>query len=210
MTAIKSRQSRIAFLGTRGVPASYGGFETFVQELGERLATRGDEIVVYGRSSSVPRSLRTFHGIRLVVLPAPRHKYLETVVHTLFCAFHALVGRFDLIYICNVANIPAAAILILFRRRVVLNVDGLEWQRKKWGAAGRLYYRACSRLAAHLPLELVTDADVIERYYLETYGRQTKCIPYGTRLDDTPDDGTLGRLALKPGQYVSLREPARA
>jgi len=202
MTGTNRRPRRIAFLGTRGVPANYGGFETFVQELGERLVARGDEVTVYGRSSSVPRSLHAFRGMRLVVLPAPQHKYLETVVHTLFSAFHSLTGRFDLIYICNVANVPAAAVLILLRRRVLLNVDGLEWRRKKWGATGRLYYRTCSYLAAHLPLELASDAAVIERYYLETYGRQTMCIPYGTRLDDTPDDGTLGSRALEPGLYV--------
>jgi glycosyltransferase involved in cell wall biosynthesis len=202
MKEISRRPRRIAFLGTRGVPANYGGFETFVQEIGERLAASGDEVTIYGRSSSVSRSLHTFRGMRLVVLPAPRHKYLETVIHTLFSAFHALRGRFDLIYICNVANVPAAAVLILFRRRVLLNVDGLEWRRKKWGATGRLYYRACSYLAAHLPFELASDADVIERYYRETYGRQTMCIPYGTRLNDTPDDGTLARLTLEPGRYV--------
>ncbi len=58
-------------------------------------------------------------------------------MHTLFSAFHALVRRWDVVYVCNSANVPAAILLCLARERVVLNVDGLEWQRKKWGAAGR-------------------------------------------------------------------------
>jgi hypothetical protein len=74
---------RIAFLGTRGAPSRYGGFETFVEELGSRLAAAGHEVTAYGRSAYVPAGLTRFRGMRIVRLPAPRSKYLETVVHTM-------------------------------------------------------------------------------------------------------------------------------
>ena len=193
---------RIAILGTRGVPANYGGFETFAEQLGTRLTARGHAVTVYGRSSYIPRGTATYRGMRVVLLPAPRSKYLETVIHTLLSALHALVRPWDVVYICNSANIPAAALLWLGRKRVVFNVDGLEWKRKKWGWAGRTYYRACARLAAWLPVHVVTDARVIQRYYRETYGRETDYFAYGTDLDPVPDDGTLGRLGLEPGRYV--------
>jgi glycosyltransferase involved in cell wall biosynthesis len=208
--ALERRRRRIAFLGTRGVPAKYGGFETFVAELGQRLAANGDEITVYGRGLDGQRPASTVGKIRVVTLPAVRHKYLETVSHTLISAVHALTRRFDLIYICNVANVPAAAILLLFGRHVILNVDGLEWERKKWGALGRIYLRSCSFLAARLPLDLVTDAEVIERYYLTKHRRKTACIPYGARTDHAADDGTLARLGIEDGRYslyVSRLEP---
>jgi glycosyltransferase involved in cell wall biosynthesis len=202
VTAEPNRPLRIAILGTRGVPANYGGFETFAEQLGARLAARGHQVTVYGRSAYVRRDVTSYRGIRVVRLPAPRSKYLETVVHTVFSAFHALVRRWDVIYVCNSANVPAATLLWLARKRVVLNVDGLEWQRRKWGAAGRAYYRACARVAAWLPVHVVTDARVIQRYYHETYGRQTDYFAYGTDLDPVADDGTLGRLGLEPGRYV--------
>jgi glycosyltransferase involved in cell wall biosynthesis len=202
VTAETTRPLRIAILGTRGVPANYGGFETFAEQLGARLAARGHQVTVYGRSAYVRRDVTSYRGMRIVRLPAPRSKHLETVVHTLFSAFHALVRRWDVVYVCNSANAPAATLLWLARKRVVLNVDGLEWQRKKWGAAGRTYYRACARVAAWLPVHVVTDARVIQRYYQETYGRQTDYIAYGTDLDPVADDGTLGRLGLEPGRYV--------
>jgi glycosyltransferase involved in cell wall biosynthesis len=202
VTAEKTRPLRIAILGTRGVPANYGGFETFAEQLGARLAARGHEVTVYGRSAYARRHVTSYRGMRIVRLPAPRSKYLETVVHTLFSAFHALVQRWDVVYVCNSANVPAATLLWLARRRVVLNVDGLEWQRKKWGAGGRAYYRACARVASWLPVHVVTDARVIQRYYHERYGRETDYFAYGTDLDPVADDGTLGRLGLEPGNYV--------
>jgi glycosyltransferase involved in cell wall biosynthesis len=193
---------RIAFLGIRGVPANYGGFETFAEQLGRRLVERGHEVTVYCRTGSTPPGLREHLGMRLVRLPAPRSKYLETVVHTLFAAVHAAFRGYDVVYVCNSANVPSVVLLRLAGKRVVLNVDGLEWQRAKWNRLGRAYYRACAWLAARLPVHLVTDARVIQRYYRETYGRATDYFPYGTDLDPVADDGTLGRLGLEPRGYV--------
>jgi glycosyltransferase involved in cell wall biosynthesis len=193
---------RLAILGTRGVPARYGGFETFAEELGARLAARGHDVTVYGRTQWVPSDIRRYRGMRIVRLPAPRSKYLETVVHTLFSAFSVLRHRWDLVYTCNVANVPAAMLLRAAGKRVVLNVDGLEWRRAKWGPLCRTYYRACAWLAAHLPIELVTDAHVIQQYYLDAYSRATSYFPYGTDLVPVADDGTLARLGLTPGRYV--------
>jgi len=193
---------RIAILGTRGVPANYGGFETFAEQLGKRLMARGHEVTVYGRDSSVPRGTKTYLGMRVVRLPAPRAKYFETVIHTLFSALHALTQSYDIVYVCNSANVPAVILLRLFGRRVVLNVDGLEWKRKKWSAIGRAYYRLCAWTAARLPVHVVTDALVIQTYYKEVYRRHTDYFPYGTELEPVPDHGTLANLGLEAGRYV--------
>ena len=193
---------RIAILGIRGVPANYGGFETFAEQLGKRLAERGHEVTVYGRDRWVRGGTREYLGMRIVRLPAPRSKYFETVIHSLFAAFHALTKRYDIIYVCNSANVPAVILLRLFGRRVVLNVDGLEWKRGKWSPMGKAYYRLCAWTAARLPVHVVTDALVIQRYYRDAYGRETNYYPYGTDLDPVRDDGTLARLGLEPEQYV--------
>jgi glycosyltransferase involved in cell wall biosynthesis len=192
----------IAILGIRGVPANYGGFETFAEQLGARLVERGHQVTVYGRSSSIPPGLKEFRGMRLVRLPAPRSKYLETVVHSLFAAAHAAFRRYDIVYVCNSANVPAVILLMLARKRIALNVDGLEWQRAKWSKAGRAYYRACAAIAARLPVHVVTDATVIHDYYLRAYGRQTDYFPYGTELTSTPDDGLLDQIGLTSRRYV--------
>lgn len=192
----------IGVLGTRGVPANYGGFETFAEQFGRRLAARGHEVTIYGRSRYAGRSVEQYLGMRLVTLPAPRSKYLETVIHTLVSALHALKEPYDVLYVCNSANVPAVMLLHLFGRRVVLNVDGLEWKRRKWSKVGQAYYRLCARTAARLPVHIVTDARVVQQYYERILRRATHYFPYGTDLETEPDDGTLARFGLQERRYI--------
>src|SRR5712692_928852 len=77
------RPLSIAVMGTRGIPANYGGFETFAEELSTRLVARGHAVTVYGRSHYVDPSLKSYRGVHLTVLPAVRTKYLDTISHTL-------------------------------------------------------------------------------------------------------------------------------
>ena len=195
------RSLRIAIMGTRGIPGNYGGFETFAEELATRLVARGHRVTVYcRRGNSDARG--TFKGVELVDLPAVRHKYAETISHTLLSALHALFRRFDIVYICNSANAPICLIPWARGQRTVLNVDGLEWRRAKWGRLARRYYRWAARLAARLPIHVVTDADVIQAYYRDRLGRETRCIPYGTELWDRGHDAArVTALGLQPGRY---------
>jgi len=193
---------KVAILGTRGVPANYGGFETLAEELGGRLADRGHQVTVYGRSGFIDPSLGTYRGMRLVVLPSIKTKHLETVSHTLLSALHAAVSRFDAVLLCNAANAPFIPILRWTGIPVAINVDGLERKRRKWGGAGRFYYQLCEGLAARLPNRLVTDARVIQRYYRRFYGRTSEMIAYGGDLEPTQGRETLDRLGLEPDQYV--------
>jgi glycosyltransferase involved in cell wall biosynthesis len=193
---------RIAVVGTRGIPSNYGGFETFAEELAVRLVARGHDVTVYGRSHYVPRTLRDYRGVRLVVLPTLRHKYLDTVVHTALSVCHTLAGRYDVVLVCNAANALFCGLPRLVGARVALNVDGLERQRRKWNAFGRAWYRVSERLATILPDAVVTDARVIERYYAERYGTATSFIPYGADLPVPAGTGTLDRFGLVPGEYV--------
>lgn len=193
---------KIAIVGTRGVPAAYGGFETFAEELGARLVERGHAVTVYGRSHSVPAGLRSHRGMRLRVLPTIRHKYLDTVAHTALSVVDLLPRRFDVVLICNNANAPFALVPRLSGARVALNVDGLEWQRGKWGRLGRWYYQACAWLSPRLPITLVSDAKVIADWYLREHGRRTVYIPYGSDPAIEPPGPTLERLGLEAGRYV--------
>ena len=201
---------KLAILGTRGVPACYGGFETLAEELGRRLVERGHRVTVYGRSGFVEARLTDHLGMRLVVLPALHSKHLETVSHTLLSAVHAAADGFDAALLCNAANAPFARILQAARVPVALNVDGLERKRRKWGRAGRAYYRLCERLAAQVADALITDAEVIRRYYRRVYRTPSHMIAYGGDL--TPPSGSelLSQLGLSPGEYllyVSRFEP---
>ena len=193
---------RIAILGTRGVPASYGGFETFAEHLSTRLVARGHEVTVYCRAHYVsPRQLE-YHGVRLKVLPTIRHKYFDTVVHTFLSAIHAVSGRFDAALICNCANAPFSPILRLTGTPVAINVDGLEHKRKKWGWLGRRYYRFAEYLSTLLPNEMVTDAHVIQDYYLTRHNTPSTMIAYGSEVERRLDRDAVRKWRVEPNRYV--------
>ena len=192
---------RIAILGTRGVPASYGGFETFAEQLSTRLVARGHEVTVYCRAHYVsPRQIE-YHGVRLKVLPTIRHKYFDTVVHTFLSAFAAIPERYDAALICNAANALFAPILRMTGTPVAVNVDGLEHKRKKWNWLGRSYYRLAERLAIILPNETVTDARVIQDYYLARYKAPSTMIAYGAEVERRPEPA-VRQWKVEPNRYV--------
>ena len=193
---------RIAILGTRGIPASYGGFETFAEHLSTRLVARGHDVTVYCRAHYVsPRQLE-YHGVRLQVLPTIRHKYFDTVVHAFLSAVHAIPGRYDAALICNAANAPFSPFLRLTGTPVAINVDGLEHKRKKWGRLGRRYYRLAEYLSTILPNEMVTDAQVIQDYYLAHHKCQSTMIAYGSEVERRPDREAVRKWRVEPNRYV--------
>jgi len=192
---------RIAIIGTRGIPANYGGFETFAEHLSTRLAARGHEVTVYCRAHyTSPRELE-FQGVRLIVLPTIRHKYFDTIVHSFLSALHSVPRRYDAALICNAANAPFASILRLTGTPVALNVDGLEHKRKKWNSIARRYYLLAERLATILPNETVTDARVIQEYYLARYRVASTMIAYGAEVERRPDP-SVRRWRVEPNRYV--------
>jgi glycosyltransferase involved in cell wall biosynthesis len=193
---------RIAIIGTRGIPANYGGFETFAEELSKRLVARGHDVTVYCRSHYVDRSLKEFNGVRLVVLPTLRYKYFDTVIHSLLSMLHAVRRRFDCVLVCNAANSPLIPILEWTGTPVAVNVDGLERHRKKWNALGRLYYSLGEKASLWFASRVVTDARVIRDYYKERYRADTTLIAYGAEVARSPAPAILGRYDMAGEDYV--------
>jgi glycosyltransferase involved in cell wall biosynthesis len=201
---------KIAILGTRGIPANYGGFETFAEELSIRLAARGHDVTVYGRSNNIKYPERAYKGVRLVILPTIPTKHLDTLAHTAISVLDAVFRRFDAALICNAANAIFAAVPRLTGTPVALNVDGIERKRKKWGWAAREFYRVSEYLATIIPNVIVTDAAVIQEYYLKQHGAPSTMIAYGTeltRLETTEVQEKLGVASRGYALYVSRLEP---
>ena len=203
MTAPDGRPLQIAMLGTRGVPARYGGFETAVEEIGRRLVERGCSVTVYCRTDGSEDTEGDVHlGMRRVVLPALRAKTLETLSHTTLSTVHALRrDRPDVAFVFNAANAPLLPFFRLRRTPVVVHVDGLEWQRSKWSAIGKKYYLLVEALSVRWADALIADAQGIAEYYRYRYAAPTEQLAYGAPiLRDLPAD-RLAELDLEPGRY---------
>ena len=196
--AVACVKMRIAILGTRGIPARYGGFETFAEELSTRLAARGHEAAVYCRDAHTEPLYR---GVRLIHRRPVRHKYLETLLHTFTSTLHLLRHPVDVALYCNGAN---AIFTLLARWRgipVALNVDGLERKRKKWNRAAKAWYYISEWLSTWCPSAIVTDAGEIQKYYRERWKADSVFIPYGAPMGFIAPGETLRRLGLEPRGY---------
>jgi len=191
---------RIALLGTRGIPANYGGFETFAEEISTRLVERGHRVTVYCRGDQADREYR---GVHLRHLPTIRHKYLDTIAHTGLSTLDILAHhQQDAIIYCNAAN----AVFTLFPRFLgmptALNVDGVERKRKKWNYAAKAWYLASEWMSTWCCSSVITDAEKIREYFLERYGKDSTFIPYGAETGKVQGTEALSALGLEPGRYV--------
>lgn len=198
---------RIAILGTRGIPANYGGFETFAEELSTRLVERGHRVTVYCRERYPSAEYR---GVSLCWQPTIRHKYFDTLAHTFVSTLHLLTHRVDAALYCNGANAIFTPLPRLFGMPVALNVDGIERKRKKWNRAAKAWYLVSEWLATFFPNVIITDALTIQDYYREHYGAASTFIPYGAELGKVTGTDVIEKLGLTPGDYflyVSRMEP---
>ena len=193
---------RVALLGTRGVPASYSGFETCAEELGARLAARGHQVTVYCRVPHISHAGSEYRGMRLVKLPTVRSKHLDTIVHSFLSSIHALGMGYDVALYFNVGNSPVCWIPRLGGQTVILNVDGLDWKRKKWGRFARWFIRSCERWAGRCTQRVVTDSRRVQQYYLERYGAESEYIAYGAEPVAVRPGAHLARYGLQARSYV--------
>ena len=197
---------KFAIVGTRGIPARYGGFETFAEELSTRLAERGHQVTVYCRQ----KSESPYRGVNLTYLPTIRHKYFDTIAHTCLSTLHLLVHRQDAVLYCNAANAIFTWMPRVLGMPVALNVDGLERNRKKWNALAKAWYQLSEWLATWMPNTVVTDASAIAEYYQQRYHRASTMIPYGAETGKVETTAILDKLHLEPDKYflyVSRMEP---
>ena len=196
------RPLHFALLGSRGIPARYGGYETLMEELATRLVARGFRVTVYCRSHSTDHRLRSYRGVELATLPTLPAKYLDTPVHTLLSCLHATRPGYDAVLVVNSANAIFLPILQTAGLPVALNVDGVERRRAKWGLGGRLVYALSERLAVNLPDRLVTDAEVIRTYYQERHRADSTVIAYGVEPRPVAEPGEwMARLGLASRRY---------
>ncbi len=190
---------KIAIVGTRGIPARYGGFETLAERLATQLADRGHQVSVYCRRPYTAAADAVDPRIRRVILPGVRRKNLDTLINGLLASVHVAFSDADVVLYCNVANSPFVWLPRLFGKPTALNVDGLDRTRRKWGAVARLYLYICELISAVTPTRIITDAQVIRQYYRRRYHKESVVIGYGA---DAPAGAPALQFPLPYKQYI--------
>ncbi len=195
--------AKIAIIGSRGIPARYGGFETFAERLAQGLAQRGYRVEVYCKSSLKDLPYE-FENIERVFLHCPSLRFAEKLCLSNKGIVKALFRGNDVLIILGVSGVPMGILARVAGRKLILNPDGLEWKRGKWNFLGRWLLRRLEAWGAKFSHELVADSQAIQDYLRETYGRTSTFVPYG--VDPPPEDPkaweTLSqRFSLKEFNY---------
>lgn len=192
----------IGVYGVRGVPSTYSGYETFLTTLLPELVRMGDEVTVYCRPGEAMTN-DDWEGVHRKVLPAIPGKNLNTLSHGAVAAVAARLARHDVVLAVNVANAPFCLIGRATRQPVVLNTDGQEWLRDKWGPLARSIFHRSARIAGRCATALIADCDAMAAVYREEFAADSTVIPYCIPSRTwTPDPATPRRFGLEPYGYV--------
>jgi glycosyltransferase involved in cell wall biosynthesis len=195
------KRRKIAIIGTRGYPSYYGGFETAVRKLAPHLADHAWDVTVYGRPQSTrlndPDLDRRVHS---VTTWGVNNQSLSTLSFGFTSCLHAMIHKPDVALVMNVANGFWLPMLKLRRIPTVVNVDGIEWHRAKWGRVAKAMFRWGARFTAKFADHLVFDAKAIETFWKKEFDREGTFIPYGGE--------PVGELDVEPGlragEYVLM------
>ncbi len=192
---------RIAFIGGRGVIGKYSGIEGYYEEVGRRLAEAGHEVTVYCRNHFTPPQ-QEHNGMRLLRFPAPRSKHFETFVHTLVSSLHTLTKPYDIVHYHTLGPALFSFIPRLAGKKTAVTVQGLDWQRKKWGAIASTVLRFGEYAAVRFPDETMVVSRTLRSYYRQRYGARTRYVANGAILRDKQSAVRIHELGLESGKYV--------
>ena len=200
-----NRKLRIALLGSRGFPHTYGGHEAFFLELAPRLVGRGHEVIVYNRRSLFKEKPSYVKGVRLIYLPSIETKNLGTLTHMFVSVLDVLFRKVDVILCVNVANAAHLILPRLFGKRVSCNVDGLDWLRDKWGPFAKKYFYFNAKIVGKVcPKGIITDAYEMHRIYMDDFRTPSACIAYGANIETSKSPDVVRQYGLTPGQYYFI------
>jgi glycosyltransferase involved in cell wall biosynthesis len=192
---------RVAMIGQKGIPATYGGIERHVDEIARRLVDRGIDVDVFCRLYYTPPGTE-YHGIGLLRRPSIHTKHLDTATHVAWATFEAMMRRYDVVHFHALGPALFASLPRLTGAKTVVTVHGLDWQREKWGKAAAWVLKQCEGPAAHFPNKTIVVSKTLCEHFKTTHGVDTAYIPNGTMLPQPRAPKKLASLGLEPGKYV--------
>lgn len=201
LSETRKRPLHIAFIGARGVGSKYSGIESYYEEVGARLAGMGHEVTVYCRSYFTP-PLQKFLGMKVVRLPTVRSKHLETVVHTALSTAHAITQNYDAVHYHALGPALFSWFPRWFGKKTIVTVQGLDWQRRKWGRIASCVLRLGERASARLPNGTMVVSQTLHERYREEHGVDCFYMPNGATLRERRAPRKIFDWGLTPRNYI--------
>ena len=191
---------KISIIGSRGYPFVYSGYETLVKELSERLIEKCD-VTVYCHRGLFKLKPKKINNINLIYSPSINSKIFSQVVNSFFLFIHACFSDTDVILFVNVSNGPFGLLTKLFKKKTVINVDGMEWERPKWKGLGSLYFKFGALMASKYCDRLITDCNEMRKTYLSLFEIDSDVIAYGPNNNNNKKSDILKKFNLEKGKF---------
>jgi glycosyltransferase involved in cell wall biosynthesis len=170
---------KIAMLGTKGIPATWGGIERYVEEVSTCLASAGHDVTVYCRPYYTTCTDERYKGVKLQRLPTVRSKSLDAIVHTFLATMHLITKDFDIVNYHAIGPGTLSSLARAAGKKPVVTVHGLDWQREKWGRAAKAYLKFGERASVKYPFRTITVSKFLKQYLEEKYAKPVDYIPTG-------------------------------
>jgi len=201
-----SRGLRIAMIGMRGLPADLpkaGGGERETEGKAIRLAQRGHKVTVYCRWHYNRHPISPYEGVHLISLPSIPSKHLDTVSHTLLATLDVIFRNIaDIVHYHGMGNGLFLPLLKLFGKKSVLYLDGVDWERPKWGKLAKFILKISAWLAFHFADVVYVDNYTSQKIFAKRFGRIPEVITLGADLWDPPGHDLLSNFGLEPEKYI--------
>jgi glycosyltransferase involved in cell wall biosynthesis len=199
--AKEKQQLRVAFIGGRGLVSKYSGIETCYEEIGARLAAMGHQVTAYCRTYFTPPG-KEHKGMQVVRLPTIWSKHLETLVHTFLSTMHVLFRPCDIVHYHALGPALFSFIPRLAGKKTVVTVQGLDWQRRKWGRIAAAVLRLGERAAVSSPSHTIVVSKTLQEHYRAVHCAMTSYVPNGGVLRDRRSPDKILDYGLEPGNYI--------
>ena len=194
---------KIAYVGTMGIPASYGGFETCVEEVATRLAKKGHEVTVYCGYRNQKILAKSYKNVQLEYVPCLKNKFLDFPFRALMSTLDVLHRNFDIVHFFGSDAWPFTILPRILFSKSVLTLDGLVWNRTSYPIWVRKILRSTARFALCLPQLAIVDSKSVQDWYRKNFGRFPIYVPYGANIDLTePDQTILKKRNLRNKKYI--------
>ncbi|HVY83772.1 MAG TPA: glycosyltransferase family 4 protein [Caulobacterales bacterium] len=191
---------RIAQLGSRGIPGQMGGVERVIEAVAPRLVARGHDVTVYCADWAEER-LSSYQGVQLRRVPSIRHQYFDTIGRSALATFREIASKSDVVHYHGSGSAPLALLARLFGKKVIVTVHGLDWQRRKWNAAARLFLQAGEWAAVRAPHRTIVVGEGLRQELRARYGADPQVIPNGAEARKGRAPERIGALGLKGDDY---------
>jgi glycosyltransferase involved in cell wall biosynthesis len=194
---------KIAMIGSRGVDSNYSGVEKTVRELGVRLVRKGHNIIVFSQNGQKNQNPPvSYEGIKIKRIPTLQGKHTETLIRAAISTALSCLDSFDIINLHAEGPGLFSAIARMLGKKTVVTIHGLDWKRAKWSSFASFCLKTAEKTAIKYADEIVVVSQTLQKYFKETYGRDTTFIPNAVVIYDRPESyDNLASLGLAPGEY---------